>query len=151
MPWVSGKHRLTKAHAWFLAGWARRLSWKEVVQAYRTTWDHVFSSVEAANAAQNRRRLGSEVNLRSAGNAITDKAEIKLEENDSAAEQELEIEIEGAPANTELTVILLFGEEAVELAKFTSDDEGEAEVKFESRAGTADTRDLLLLLPKGVT
>jgi len=48
MPWVSGKHQLTEAYAWFLAGWARRLSWKEVARAFRTTWDHVFSSVEMA-------------------------------------------------------------------------------------------------------
>ena len=48
MPWVAGKHRLTEAYAWFLAGWARRLSWKEVAVAFRTTWDHVFCSVEMA-------------------------------------------------------------------------------------------------------
>jgi len=48
MPWVAGKHRLTEAYAWFLAGWARRLSWTEVAEAFRTTWDHVFCSVEMA-------------------------------------------------------------------------------------------------------
>jgi transposase len=48
MPWVSGKHQLTQSYAWFLAGWARRLSWKEVAKAFRTTWDHVFGSVEMA-------------------------------------------------------------------------------------------------------
>ena len=48
MPWASGKHRLTESYAWFLAGWARRLSWKEVAEAFRTTWDHVFHSVEMA-------------------------------------------------------------------------------------------------------
>jgi transposase len=48
MPWASGKHRLTDAYAWFLAGWAKRLSWKEVATAFRTTWDHVFHSVEMA-------------------------------------------------------------------------------------------------------
>ncbi|WP_090581263.1 hypothetical protein [Nitrosomonas sp. Nm58] len=42
----SGKHRLTEAYSWFLAGWAKRLSRKEVAQAFHTTWDHVFSSVE---------------------------------------------------------------------------------------------------------
>ena len=30
MPWVEGKHQLTEAYCWFLAGWAKRLSWKEV-------------------------------------------------------------------------------------------------------------------------
>ena len=48
MPWVAGKHQLTETYAWFLAGWARRLSWSEVATAFRTTWDHVFSSVEMA-------------------------------------------------------------------------------------------------------
>ena len=48
MPWVAGKHRLTEAYAWYLADWARRLSWKEVAVCFRTTWDHVFHSVEMA-------------------------------------------------------------------------------------------------------
>ncbi len=48
MPWVKGKHRLTEAYSWFLASWAKRLSWKEVAEAFRTTWDHVFCSVEHA-------------------------------------------------------------------------------------------------------
>ena len=48
MPWSEGKHRLTETYAWFLAGWAKRLSWKEVAEAFRTTWDHVFCSVEMA-------------------------------------------------------------------------------------------------------
>jgi transposase len=46
MPWVTGKHRLTDVYMWFLAGWAKRLSWKEVAEAFHTTWDHVFCSVE---------------------------------------------------------------------------------------------------------
>lgn len=50
MPWAAGKHQLTETYAWFLAGWVRRLSWKEVAEAFRTTWDHVFSSVEMAVA-----------------------------------------------------------------------------------------------------
>jgi transposase len=50
MPWVKGKHRLTEAYTWFLAGWAKRLSWKEVADAFRTSWDHVFCSVERAVA-----------------------------------------------------------------------------------------------------
>ncbi len=48
MPWVDGKRRLTEAYAWHLAGWAKRLSWKEVAEAFHTTWDHVFTSVERA-------------------------------------------------------------------------------------------------------
>jgi len=48
MPWSEGKRHLTEAYSWFLAGWARRLSWKEVAEAFHTTWDHVFNSVEMA-------------------------------------------------------------------------------------------------------
>jgi transposase len=48
LPWASGKRRLTEAYTWFLAGWAKRLSWKEVAEAFRTSWDHVFCSVERA-------------------------------------------------------------------------------------------------------
>jgi transposase len=29
-----------------LALWARRLSWKETVEAFRTSWDKVFDAVE---------------------------------------------------------------------------------------------------------
>jgi len=48
MLWVKGKHRLTESYAWYLAGWAKRMSWKEVAQAFHTSWDHVFHSVEMA-------------------------------------------------------------------------------------------------------
>lgn len=48
MPWASGKNQLTQSYAWFLAGWAKRLSWKEVAEAFRTSWDHVFKSVDMA-------------------------------------------------------------------------------------------------------
>ena len=48
MPWVSGKRRLTESYAWFLAGWAKRLSWSETARAFRTTWDQVFSAVRMA-------------------------------------------------------------------------------------------------------
>ena len=41
VPWASGKSRLTTTYQWFLAGWARRLSWKEVASVFHTTWEHV--------------------------------------------------------------------------------------------------------------
>lgn len=50
MPWAVGKHRLTQTYAWFLARWAKRLSWQEVAEAFRTSWDTVFRSVEMAVA-----------------------------------------------------------------------------------------------------
>lgn len=48
VPWADGKHRITKAYAWFLAGWAKRMSWIEVARSFKTTWDTVFRSVEMA-------------------------------------------------------------------------------------------------------
>ena len=46
VPWGDGKHTLTKAYMLFLARWARRLSWKETAQTFRTSWDKVFDAVE---------------------------------------------------------------------------------------------------------
>lgn len=48
VPWAEGKKRLTKSFAWFLAAWAKRLSWTEVADAFQTSWDTVFRAVEAA-------------------------------------------------------------------------------------------------------
>jgi transposase len=48
LPWASGKHRLTDAYAWFLARWARRLSWKEVAEVFSSSWDSVYRAVELA-------------------------------------------------------------------------------------------------------
>ena len=46
VPWGAGKRTLTKAYMLFLARWARRLSWKETAEAFRTSWDKVFDAVE---------------------------------------------------------------------------------------------------------
>ena len=35
VPWAEGKSHLTKAYAWFLAGWAKRMSWSDVAAAFR--------------------------------------------------------------------------------------------------------------------
>ena len=48
VPWSDGKRQLTNAYYWFLAGWVKRSSWKEVAEAFGTTWDHVFRSVDHA-------------------------------------------------------------------------------------------------------
>ena len=45
VPWGDGKRTLTKAYMLFLARWARRLSWKETAEAFRTSWDKVFDAV----------------------------------------------------------------------------------------------------------
>ena len=48
VPWSSGKSRLTIDYQWFLARWARRLSWMEVAAVFHTTWEHVRDSVRHA-------------------------------------------------------------------------------------------------------
>jgi len=48
VPWAQGKHHLTDTYAWFLARWAKRMSWKQVSEVFRTSWDNVFRSVQMA-------------------------------------------------------------------------------------------------------
>jgi len=50
VPWGEGKEHLTTSYRWFLARWAKRLSWKETADAFSTTWDNVFRSVKHAVA-----------------------------------------------------------------------------------------------------
>ena len=46
VPWGMGKHTSTKAHMHFLGHWARKLSWKETAEEFRTSWDKVRDAVE---------------------------------------------------------------------------------------------------------
>ena len=48
VPWATGKMQTTHALTWFLASWAKVLSWKETARRFRTSWDTVFRSVEHA-------------------------------------------------------------------------------------------------------
>jgi transposase len=48
VPWSTGKSQLTTAYQWFLAGWAKRLSWQEVATVFHTSWEHVRDSVRHA-------------------------------------------------------------------------------------------------------
>ena len=48
VPWATGKMQTTHALAWFLASWAKVLSWKETARRFHTSWDTVFRSVEHA-------------------------------------------------------------------------------------------------------
>lgn len=48
VPWADGKRQTTVSFEWFLAIWARRLSWTEVANVFSTTWETVFRSVERA-------------------------------------------------------------------------------------------------------
>jgi len=50
VPWADGKHQLTTTYAWFLARWAKRLSWLEMARVFHTSWDQVFRSVTLAVA-----------------------------------------------------------------------------------------------------
>ncbi len=48
VPWAEGKRAITTPYAWFLARWAKRLSWREVATVFHTSWETVFRSVEMA-------------------------------------------------------------------------------------------------------
>lgn len=48
VPWATGKNHLTTTYAWFLATWAKRMTWTDVARAFRTSWDSVFRAVETA-------------------------------------------------------------------------------------------------------
>jgi len=46
LPWADGKRQLTKTYMQFLAGWAKKMSWQEVANSFKTSWKKVFYSVE---------------------------------------------------------------------------------------------------------
>jgi hypothetical protein len=48
VPWATGSSPQTHALAWFLASWAKVLSWKETARRFGTSWDSVFRAVEQA-------------------------------------------------------------------------------------------------------
>ncbi len=48
VPWAVGKSHLTTSYRWFLARWAKHLSWQEVASIFHTTWRNVFESVKQA-------------------------------------------------------------------------------------------------------
>jgi transposase len=48
VPWATGKNRLVTTYAWFLAAWAKRMSWKDVARSFHVSWDSVFRSVKMA-------------------------------------------------------------------------------------------------------
>ena len=45
-----GKRKMPPDHSyrWFLARWAKRLSWDEVARIFHTNWRNVFESVKHA-------------------------------------------------------------------------------------------------------
>jgi transposase len=46
VPWGDGKCTQTIEHRQFLANWARRLSWSEVADGFKTTFGKVFRAVK---------------------------------------------------------------------------------------------------------
>lgn len=48
VPWGNGNAPTTHAYAWFLASWAKVLSWTETARRFRTSWHTVFHAVEHA-------------------------------------------------------------------------------------------------------
>ena len=48
VPWCDGKNQLTTTYRWFLAGWAKRLSWQQVAYVFHTSWQKVYRSVQHA-------------------------------------------------------------------------------------------------------
>ena len=48
VPWASGKSQATHAFVWFIANWARLLSWKETARRFGSSWDTVFRCVKQA-------------------------------------------------------------------------------------------------------
>ncbi len=76
IPWSDGKSPLTIAYRWFLAGWAKRLSWQEVASAFHTSWEAVYRSVQYAVSwgLEHRKLSGIEaigISMRSSGGAAT--------------------------------------------------------------------------------
>lgn len=48
VPWAEGKQRLTISYAWFLARWAKRLTWTDVAKVFQTSWGTVYRAVAMA-------------------------------------------------------------------------------------------------------
>jgi transposase len=48
VPWCQGKQAHTKTYQWFLAKWAKRLSWQETARIFGTSWQGVFKAVKHA-------------------------------------------------------------------------------------------------------
>jgi transposase len=48
IPWAEGKERATKSYQWFLARWAKRLSWQQTAQVFHSSWNTVYRAVTYA-------------------------------------------------------------------------------------------------------
>ena len=48
LPWATGKHQVTVTMLWFLANWAKVLSWQETAMRFRVGWKTVYRAVDHA-------------------------------------------------------------------------------------------------------
>jgi len=48
LPWADGKKEVTKSYEWFLASWAKDLSWKKTAEKFNTNWNTVYRAVAMA-------------------------------------------------------------------------------------------------------
>jgi transposase len=46
LPWAQGKEQMTTTYKVFLARWAKRLSWKETAEVFKSSWDSVYRAVQ---------------------------------------------------------------------------------------------------------
>jgi transposase len=46
MPWAYGKEHMTTSYKVYLARWARRMSWKETADIFKTSWESVYRAVQ---------------------------------------------------------------------------------------------------------
>ncbi len=46
LPWAYGKEQMTISYQVYLARWAKRLSWKETADIFKTSWGSVFRAVK---------------------------------------------------------------------------------------------------------
>jgi transposase len=50
VPWADGKSQLTISYRWFLASWAKLLTWQQVANTFQTSWQTVYRAVAWAVA-----------------------------------------------------------------------------------------------------
>ena len=48
IPWATGNRQMTESLCWFLANWAKLLSWSDVARKFRISWDTVYRAVDRA-------------------------------------------------------------------------------------------------------
>ena len=46
VPWAEGKSSMTQSFMYFLASWAKKLSWQETARSFNTSWHKVFCAVK---------------------------------------------------------------------------------------------------------